>query len=141
MIEMNQMVGAAASITQAEMDAAAKTLARLAVRNQASATDLALTLGAIGYLPAGNALKAAGSLANPVSRHPPQETGSDSRASRPDDQTAQPDWWCRCPGTRHDLNDPKAAYIRTDGRRECRVALNKRRRAKRAHAAAPKATS
>ena len=56
----------ASSITEADMDAAARTLAQLAKRHGASAADLALTLGAIGYLDAGKALRASQRLAAPL---------------------------------------------------------------------------
>ena len=43
--------------------------------------------------------------------------------------------WCKCEPTKHDLNDPAAAVTKSNGRKECRVALNKRR-AKKARKAA-----
>ena len=109
-------------ITEADMDAAARTLAQLAKRHGASAADLALTLGAIGYLDAAEALRTAQCLADP--------------GSRPAVSAAPAPRWCKCDDTRHDMNDPKQAVFRKDGSRECRVALNKRRRAKKARKAA-----
>lgn len=131
----------ASSITQVDMDAAAKTLARLAVRNQASATDLALSLGAIGYLDAAKALQASLWLADPGSRPATLETVSDSRHGELGAVSVAPvPRWCKCDDTKHDMNDPKQAVFRKDGSRECRVGLNKRRRAKKARKAAEKGT-
>lgn len=124
-------------ITQADMDAAARTLAQLAKRHGASAADLALTLGAIGYLDAAKALQASQRLADPGSRPVTLETVSDSRHGELGAVPAAPaPRWCKCDDTRHDMNDPKQAVFRKDGSRECRVALNKRRRAKKARKAA-----
>jgi len=49
--------------------------------------------------------------------------------------------WCKCDPTKHDLNDPAAAVTKSNGRKECRVALNRRRRAKKARRAAERGTA
>ena len=70
------------------------------------------------------------------------ETVSDSRDDLSDVVAAAPaPRWCKCDPTKHDLNDPAAAVTKSNGRKECRVALNRRRRAKKARRAAERGTA
>ncbi|MDP9144406.1 MAG: hypothetical protein M3N43_06880, partial [Actinomycetota bacterium] len=84
-------------LNQADLDRAAKTLARLCVRNGGNPAELALTLGAIGYLPPEAAERAAELLATPVHR---------TATENPPAATTAPETvpLCRCPGPeKHEL--------------------------------------
>lgn len=122
------------NLTVDQYDLAASALARLALRlhpddTAAAGAELALTLGAIGYLPAEKALRASErfsrGLLGPEPREVPVEPPTAQPAAKP--AVGKPRW-CKCEPTKHDLNDPEQAVFRKNNSRECRTAVNARQR-------------
>ena len=115
--DVNVELGNTDPPTSEAYERAARTLARLAVRNGGSAADLALALGAIGFLDAEVALEAAQSVsgAAPIDGHSGE--CSDRSASRPGGKSGGSREMC---GKKRHYRTKENTRIRKDRRRACK---------------------
>ena len=129
--DVNVELGNTDPPTSEAYERAARTLARLTARNGGSAADLALALGAIGYLDAEVALEAAQGLseAAPIDGHPGECSGRS--ASRP--EAGNGPALDMCGNDLHEMTEANT-YRRHDGKRECRQCIRDRKARKKAAA-------